>query len=346
MYRGRYTLIGQELSMFTRKLESQLRYQGIPFERQLKCRNNEAEINARAGTHFIPVLGTPDGWMINDTISVGPMLHARFNDVPVLPEGPAQRGACFVLEDFFNHWYPRHALHSRWCYPRNLEITGERFGMNILLGKFIDAVITDEERDQIDGFGHVMFRQFGSAACEVQGAGPEQSEAIRADFNRLLELLVDHFKRHDFLLGDRACLADFALVGPFKAHFLLDPEPLEWLGGHKATMEAYVNRVYAGVKSGATWLNNDALPDTLSPLFDYSRDHYQVFAFESISASVRGEKTFRLDLGDGPFVARSMRRLEKVRLHVQDELLRAESNKSVLGESGVTDFYMAEPILV
>ena len=29
--------------MFTRKLESQLRYQGIPFEWQLKCRNNEAE---------------------------------------------------------------------------------------------------------------------------------------------------------------------------------------------------------------------------------------------------------------------------------------------------------------
>jgi len=49
MYRGRYTLIGQEVSMFTRKLESQLRYQGIPFEWQLKCRNNEAQINARAG---------------------------------------------------------------------------------------------------------------------------------------------------------------------------------------------------------------------------------------------------------------------------------------------------------
>ena len=71
-----------------------------------------------------------------------------------------------------------------------------------------------------------------------------------------------------------------------------------------------------------------------------------MFAFDSFSASVRGEKTFSLDLGDGPFVARSMKRLEKVRLHVQDELVRAESDKSVLGESGVTNFYMAEPMLV
>ena len=126
----------------------------------------------------------------------------------------------------------------------------------------------------------------------------------------------------------------------------MDPEPLDWLGGYKLAMEAYVNRVYAGMKPGAAWLNNDALPDTLYPLFDYSRQHYQVFAFESISASVRGEKTFSLDLGDGPFVARSMKRLEKVRLHVQDELVRVESDKSVLGETAVTDFYMADPMLV
>ena len=344
MYRGRYTLIGQELSMFTRKLEAQLRYQGIPFQWQLKCSENEAGINARAGTHFIPILATPDGWMISDTISIGPMLHSRFNRVPVVPAGPAQRGACFVLEDFFNHWYPRHALHSRWCYPGNVVTTGERFGMNILLGKFIDTEITNEERSQIVDFGQVMLGKFGSAACEVQGAGPEQSEAIRADFDRLLERLVNPFKKHDFLLGNRACLADFALVGPFKAHFLMDPEPVNWLGGDKSTMEAYVNRVYAGAKDGAAWLANDALPETLYPLFDYSRDHYQVFALESISASARGEKTFSLDLGDGPFVARSMKRLEKVRLNVQDELVAAESNGSVLRESGVLDYYMAEPL--
>jgi len=36
MYRGTYTLIGQELSMFTRKLEAQLRYQNIPYQWQYK----------------------------------------------------------------------------------------------------------------------------------------------------------------------------------------------------------------------------------------------------------------------------------------------------------------------
>ena len=78
MYKGTYTLIGQELSMFTRKLEAQLRYQGIPYVWQYKTMASASEIEARAGTRFIPLLDTPDGWLLNDTISIGPMLHDRF----------------------------------------------------------------------------------------------------------------------------------------------------------------------------------------------------------------------------------------------------------------------------
>ncbi|MBV33571.1 MAG: glutathione S-transferase, partial [Porticoccaceae bacterium] len=70
------------------------------------------------------------------------------------------------------------------------------------------------------------------------------------------------------------------------------------------------------------------------------REHYQVFASSSISAAVRGEKYFTLDLGDGAFVARSMRRLEKARLHVQDELLRVGAEKSSLRDTGVLSFYL------
>lgn len=345
MYKGVYTLIGQELSMFTRKLEAQLRYQHIPYQWEIKNRDNTESINSRVGTHFIPILKTPDGWMLNDTISIGPFLHDRFNNCPVIPSTSAQRGACFVLEDFFNHWYPRHALHSRWCYPENVVITGQRFGNNVLLGKHIDAELSDKEKLQIKDFGEVMHSSFGAAACEVQGAGPEKSDAIKADFARLLNLLVDHLTNNKFLLGDRACLADFALVGPFAAHFLLDPEPRSWLGQHLQSMENYVDRVWSGAKSGAHWKSNDQLPEGLLPIFEYAINHYQRFAAESIRAAGKGEKFFELDLGDGPFTARSMKRLEKARIHVQDELLRAGSDKSSLCNCGVMSYYLAASTL-
>ena len=345
MYKGVYTLIGQELSMFTRKLEAQLRYQHIPYQWEIKSQEKSAAVNARVGTHFIPILKTPDGWMLNDTISIGPFLHDRFNNCPVIPSTSAQRGACFVLEDFFNHWYPRHALHSRWCYPENVVITGQRFGNNVLLGKHIDAELSDKEKLQIKDFGEVMHSSFGAAACEVQGAGPEKSDAIKADFARLLNLLVDHLTNNKFLLGDRACLADFALVGPFAAHFLLDPEPRSWLGQHLQSMENYVDRVWSGAKSGAHWKSNDQLPEGLLSIFEYAINHYQRFAAESIRAAGKGEKFFELDLGDGPFTARSMKRLEKARIHVQDELLRAGSDKSSLCNCGVMSYYLAASTL-
>jgi len=345
MYRGRYTLTGSELSMFTRKLEAQLRYQGIPYEWNYKSLEKAAAIEARAGTRFIPLLETPDGWLLNDTIAIGPMLHERFIDAPVIPATPALRGACFILEDFFNHWLPRHALHSRWCYPENVVVAGERFGMNMLLGKSIDSALSDAEKNQIIGFGKTMFDSFGSAACQVQGAGEDQKEAIQGDYRAMMRLLSDHFEKHDFLLGGRACLADFALVGTSKAHFLLDPEPRRWLAEQLPMLEAYVERVWNASSSSMQWLERDEIPETLVPLLGHAQQTYHRFASQSLLAASKGEKFFELDLGHGPFTARSMKRLEKARLHVQDELQRGGAVDSSLKATGIMDFYLAPSML-
>jgi glutathione S-transferase len=345
VYRGIYTLIGQELSMFTRKLEAQLRYQGIPYQWQYKGQENGAAVESRAGTRFIPVLETPDGWFISDTISLGPLLHDRFHEIPVIPESSAQRGACFVLEDFFNHWFPRHALHSRWCYPENVVVAGQGFAMNTLLGKSIDEIPDESERAKIAGFGQMMLTSFGFAACEVQGAGPDKKLHIQNDLVQIMSLLRGHFEHHEFLLGGRACLADFALVGPLKAHFLQDPEPRSWLGDNLVALEHYVDRVWRGAQADTNWLADDKIPVTVLPLFEHALNTYQRFARSSLEAAGKGEKFFELDLGDGPFTARSMKRLEKARLHVQDELQRCGAPTSSLQSYGIMDFYLAPSML-
>ncbi len=104
MYKGEYKLIGIELSMFSRKLQAQLQFQQIPWRWQFKTQALTAAIEQRVGSHFIPALETPDKWVIGDTIAIGPMLNERFFNAPVIPATPLQRGLCFMLEDFFNHW--------------------------------------------------------------------------------------------------------------------------------------------------------------------------------------------------------------------------------------------------
>ncbi|MEZ5502979.1 MAG: hypothetical protein R3E50_10085 [Halioglobus sp.] len=157
MYRGEYGLIGSELSMFGRKLEAQLRVQGIPWHWCFKTRRHGQRKLKRTGTHFIPALLTPDKWMIHDTIAIGPFLNDRFHLAPVIPPTPVQRACCFILEDVFNHWLGRVCVHTRWCYPDNVAWVGPRFGANTVLDRSIEVPFTEQELRDLSPIGDVMY---------------------------------------------------------------------------------------------------------------------------------------------------------------------------------------------
>ena len=233
MYRGEYGLIGAELSMFSRKLEAQLRAQQIPWYWHFKTEERAADIEHRIGTHFIPALITPEKWMIHDTIALGPLLNDRFRSRPVIPASPLQRACCFILEDAFNHWLGRVCVHTRWCYPDNVAWVGPRFAANRFLNRSIDEPFSDKELQEFAPVGELMYESFGKNVCSYNGVGPEQAATVRKDFTTMLRVLATHFANHPFLLGDRPCLADFALGGACKAHFVTDPVPLSWLGEYR-----------------------------------------------------------------------------------------------------------------
>jgi glutathione S-transferase len=239
MYQGEYKLIGIEMSLFTRKLEAQLRFQQVPWRWHFKTQERTPEIEARSGTHFIPLLETPDNWLIHDTIAIGPMLNQRYPEHPVVPETPLQRASAFILEDFFNHWLGRSSVHSRWCYPDNVKWVGLRMASNGVLGRHIDEPLSPEEQKQFEGIGQMMYEGFGKNVCDYNGVPVEQSEAVQADFRDMLGVLAEHFRHNDFLLGPRPCIADFALAGASKAHYITDPEPKSWLKEHEKMLTEY-----------------------------------------------------------------------------------------------------------
>ena len=261
MYRGDYQLVGNEMSFFTRKLEAQLRFQQIPWRYVFKTEERKAELEAKAGTHFIPLLTTPDKWLIHDTIAIGPMLSDRFRERAVVPETPLQRACCFILEDAFNHWLARVCVHSRWCYPNNVAWVGPRFGANMMLDRSIDEPFSEQELEQLATIGPMMYEGFGKNVCEVNGVGPSQATIVQADFRNMLNALAVHFAANDFLLGNRPCLGDFALAGASKAHFINDPEPQSWLGEHRDMLHQYTERFFGkGQGELPLWPANDQLP--------------------------------------------------------------------------------------
>ena len=351
MYRGEYRLVGTELSLFTRKLEAQLRFQRVPWRWHFKTRDRTAKLEARAGTHFIPLLETPDNWLIHDTIAIGPMLCQRYPEYSLLPETPLQRASTFILEDFFNHWLGRSCLHSRWCYPDNVEWVGLRMAANMLLDRSIEEPLSLQEQEQFSGLGQVLYQSFGKNACDYNGVQVEQAKAVKADFKLMLDALDQHFKQNDFLLGPRPCLADCALAGASKAHYITDPEPISWLGKYREMLVRYTDRFYGDEPiEAAYWLENDQVPETLATILDYIQRSYLPSAGANIAAGLAGEKYYESDFGFGPTKARSQRRLNKVRLHIRNELERIDAEKhpgilELYGSRGILQHYLQGPSL-
>jgi glutathione S-transferase len=88
-----YLVYGNELSYFTRKLEAALIFYRAPFELRAKDPALAAVVEARSGTHQIPVLHTPENWMIADTTPLLHLLDGRFPFRRLFPPGPS---ACCV----------------------------------------------------------------------------------------------------------------------------------------------------------------------------------------------------------------------------------------------------------
>lgn len=346
MYPGEYQLVGSEMSFFTRKLEAQLRFQQAPWRYLFKTEERKAELEARAGTHFIPLLITPEKWLIHDTIAIGPMLNDRLRERAVIPETPLQRACCFVLEDAFNHWLARLCVHSRWCYPDNVDWVGPRFGANLVLDRSIDLPFSDAELEQLAPIGPMMYAGFGRNACEVNGVGPDQAAPVQGDFREMLDALSVHFAGQRFLLGNRPCLADFALAGASKAHFITDPEPQSWLGEYRDMLSSYTNQFFDDTPlSVDPWPADDHVPDTLRVVLDYLQGSYFQSAPANIAAGLAGEKYYEYDYGFGPTRGRTQKRLNLARLHVQNELLRSHAAdhpgvRNLFKDRGILEYYL------
>ena len=349
MFDGRYTLWGGEHSLFTRKLQAMLNYLALDYEFKLKTAEASPGVEARLGTHFIPGLESPEGWFIHDTTPIGLMLNTKYPDRPILPTSPIQKIAAHLLEDWADEWFGRYAISSRWCYPHNVEHMAKGFYAN-QIGKFMHEPLTPEETTQAAEMITMVRDNFGLRACANRGCGPDQAEAVRKDFEALMDKAGEHYGRYQFLLGDRASLGDFTFAGLFKAHIAADPEPRSWIDGSTPEMVDYMDRVFNAQTNDADYLPNDDLPDTLMPFFDHMRDTYHQFLRASGEALSAGEKWFEIDLGDGPVKMRSLKYSEVSRCHIKKEIesLSKADRAAVddtLGPIGVLDAYLMPPYL-
>ena len=194
MYPGEYTLIGNELSF-------------SPANSRLNC------VSASSGTtsskpkhgesarsegrhHFIPLLSTPDRWLLQTPFQLG--LFERALQRVARHTEHTFSGALLYLRGCIQPlaWTRLRAL--TLVLPGKWAWVGPRFGANIMLDRSIDLPFTDEELDRLSHLGPTMNQGFGQNACAVNGVGAEQAAAVQADFREMLDVLSVHFAHNRF----------------------------------------------------------------------------------------------------------------------------------------------------
>ena len=296
------TLIGGEHSFFSAKARSYLRYkgqQGDFFQEALATLDMYRQaILPLVGVNFIPVLLVHDEHgniqdAIQDTSLIVDYLEKAFPHLPsVHPTTPKQRFVSYLIELWADEWLKMPAMHYRWSFlEENQKYLVHEWG------KVSTPHLSVDERDQSvlnaksKGASFNAMRQ----TLPLLGITPETIPELERSFLDLLQLLEAHFRQHSFLLGERPCLGDFALIGPFYAHLYRDPKPssilrskapvfceyIERMNGLRPAYEATFSMDSSGkrlvappegvaqfgrVYAHGEFLPNDTIPDTIVPM--------------------------------------------------------------------------------
>ncbi len=254
-----YTLYALPHSYYSGKVRSYLRYKRIPYREEtatLRLFNNF--IVPRTGVKYIPVVQTPDDVVLQDSTDIIDFLEARFPQRPVYPATPRQKLATLLFELYGDEWLVLPAMHYRWSFWH------ERAHINDVLEHF-GMLLSPHAPRRLRRFAGKQFCRPFSGALPMLGITSENIPALEAWYGEFMRDMDAHFAAHPYLLGGRASMGDFGLIGPLFAHLGRDFVP-------KAMMQAQAPRLYQWVQrmNGAPqpgeFLPDDAVPETLLPV--------------------------------------------------------------------------------
>ncbi len=250
---------GWDVSPYSAKTRTYLRYKGIPHDdRHPNAWMLMRTIAKAVGKPVMPTIHEPGpgggAWM-QDTSDIIDALEARHPEPSIHPPGPTQRLASHLMELHADEWLPTVIMHTRWNYPDSTAFAIDEFAREGLPGwpKFLARRIIKPMADRMAAYRPKL----GISAATEPG--------IEAFTKELIARLQGHFAAHDFLLGGRPCLGDFALFGPLWAHVWRDPGTTSWFDDAPDVVR-WFERMQAPEAPGE-WVPDDEVPATLDAVY-------------------------------------------------------------------------------
>jgi len=207
---------GASVSYYTGKLETYLRYKGIPYERGSPY-GEISEIKKHLGSIQHPMVKREDGRWMADSTPMILQLEKEHSERSILPGDPVVRFIAMLVEDYADEWLWRIAMHYRWSYDHDREllsrILADELTAHIRLPRFMRCRMVKKRQHK----GFVI----------NDGVTADTWDHVEAGYHRILALMSTLLESRPFLFGDQPSIADIGLMGPMLRHFGQDPTPAE-----------------------------------------------------------------------------------------------------------------------
>ncbi len=280
-----YRLFGSELSPYSVKVRSYLRYKGIPHEWTLRSAANQAEFQKYAKLPLIPLVVTPQGEGLQDSTPIIERFEAAGTGPSIVPEDPALAFLSALLEEYGDEWGNKWMFHFRWAYPADCWATAERIAQQMMghQGPLAVAQARTAVAERMSGrLGFV-------------GSNATTRPLIEASFKRALEILDRHLASRPYLLGGRPAMADFGLWGQFY-EAATDPTPGALMRAGASNVTTWVQRMVSP-KAEGPFENWQSLSASLMPLLSEEVGAlFLPWSAENAAAVAKGDKSFEMKL--------------------------------------------------
>jgi glutathione S-transferase len=297
-----WLLFGLELSPYSVKVRSYLRYKRIPHRWVVRDLGNMAEFQKHAKLPLIPLLLAPDGSALQDSTPILETLEARFPDPSIHPPDPASAFLSALLEEYGDEWGNKWMFHYRWWYEADQDSAAERIARWTIQGSDEAADATAEAVARMSA----TLKQRMIPRLSFVGSSASTRPTIEASFERAVALLEAHLAARPFLFGGRPAFADFGLWGQLY-ELSTDPTPGALLRARAPRLLAWVERMLDPASQGAfePW---DALAPTLEPLLrEEVAGRFLPWSIANAVALEAGETEFTVDLGERPFTQQTQK---------------------------------------
>lgn len=232
-----FRLYGAELSPYSVKLRSYLRYKDLPFEWLQRSQVRQEELARYAKQPLIPVLVDAEDNALQDSTLIIEALEREFPEPSITPPETSLAFVAALLEDYADEWLNKAMFHYRWTYPDDQEGAARRIVEMIYEGAEAPEGIEESVRTRMVARLHHV------------GSSTETAPVIEGSFARVVVVLDKLVWSRPYLLGGRPSLADFGLAGQLR-QLLSDPTPRAILKAQAPNLVRWIERMETPENAG------------------------------------------------------------------------------------------------